>query len=273
MDMQSRERQFKRRQQRLQRSVVQLPREVAALERCIEQQERSEEVRHFTYYCCCCCCFRHCIAICQCGVADAHFQCTGPGRHNPAHGEHMMFRAAPQWVRQALALRVSDISRLLTNTFYELLALLEFESRTRAEPAAAASTVAAGVPDLGGSPAPPPGCCQSDASAAGQPQDNSAQAQQQAAAAAGAQHLQADAQPPAPQLSYSADLRRLVDRFFGLVTIILVLQPLPLFGAATCNHREQQQGTPPAQHWMVRAKLPHMAWLSTAAGLGENAQS
>lgn len=54
-----------------------------------------------------------------------------------------------------------------------------------------------------------------------------------------------------------------MDGFFGLVTVVMVLHPMPLAQALCLNHRsQQQQETPAAPNWMV-------SWSQGGWGRGE----
>lgn len=71
----------------------------------------------------------------------------------------------------------------------------------------------------------------------------------QAADSAGSEADESAAQHSAH--STEADVKVAVDRFWGIITFIMALHPLPLIEAMCLNHLTQQQDTPPAHHWTV----------------------
>lgn len=54
-----------------------------------------------------------------------------------------------------------------------------------------------------------------------------------------------------PQDGYLAELQVELSKFCGLLSVVFVLQPLPLVQAGSINHRTQVQQEPGTQHWVV----------------------
>jgi len=124
----------------------------------------------------------------------------------------LLSKATPQLTALVASLTATDISRLMTYTFYEVVVLLEFTSRKVPHPAPEAAAAWAAAPP-----------------AADDPQQTTSW----------------------PFLQHESELQAVVDRFFGLLTIVMATNPMPLIQAMCLNHRTQQQETPPPDHWEV----------------------
>lgn len=156
----------------------------------------------------------------------------------------LLFKAPPELVDLALSLRVPDISRLFTNTFCELTALLELVGRSQ-EPGwinpddPAQQAPAAGVA----------GAAESRHAAS-----RAASRSPSASTGSGGAPTEPLSGSQRPHLQHMEELQDVVDRFYGMLGIIFALQPVPLLEAACLNHRTQEQVAPPKQHWQVSTK-------------------
>lgn len=142
----------------------------------------------------------------------------------------LLSKATPQLTALVASLTATDISRLMTYTFYEVVVLLEFTSRKVPHPAPEAAAAWAAAPP-----------------AADDPQQTTSW----------------------PFLQHESELQAVVDRFFGLLTIVMATNPMPLIQAMCLNHRTQQQETPPPDHWenmvlSVRLTSQQATYLTTA---------
>jgi len=153
----------------------------------------------------------------------------------------LLFKAPPELVDLALSLRAPDISRLITSTFCELAALLELVSRSPEsgwidpdDPAQPAP--AAGVPGT------------AELRHAASKDSSRSPCASTGSGGASTERLSGSQRP---HLQHMAELQDVVDRFYGVLTIIFALQPMPLVEAACLNHRTQEQVAAPKQHWQV----------------------